>query len=355
MTIQAEVIADSITQSCDYKGYDTSRKEHRITTVALKYPRFIHAELMTHRVFSRNASSSRAIPVERMIEFIKEDTAMPIHWGKNQPGMQAREENNTPVVTELPCLWDTVLDDDEDSETFGKYLEVAYKSPIELTPEEAWFEARDRAIEVALAFHKAGYHKQIVNRILEPFSHINVLVTATDWDNFFELRDHPDAQPEIKALAQAIKHAMDTSVPEWKARGEWHIPYVEAEDLATIAYSLELSREKEYTPENLTRLALQVSAARCARVSYKTFDGKRSTVEKDLKLFEQLASGRPLHASPLEHQAAPATGPFEWINPVSGLYMISDDDVRMKQRNFSGWVQHRAFWEDSIEKGEARA
>jgi thymidylate synthase ThyX len=350
MTIQAEVIADSITHSPDFKGGYTSPNYHRITTVALKYPRFIHAELMTHRVFSRNASSSRAIPVERMIEFIKEDTAMPIHWGKNQPGMQAREEHDAPIG--LP--WFSHEEQSEHPETGDLFL-TRYHELTGVDREHAWLEARDRAIEVALAFHKAGYHKQIVNRLLEPFSHINVLVTATDWDNFFELRDHPDAQPEIRALAQAIKKAMDDSVPENKRRGEWHMPYIDLQTYMDAAYYLRSSTDLEPGSSEIQRLCLKVSAARCARVSYKTFDGKPSTVEKDLKLFDQLAAGRPLHASPLEHQAAPAAGPYEWVNPVSNTYMTSDDDVRMNQRNFSGWVQHRAFWEKSIEKGEARA
>lgn len=336
MTIEAKVIADSVARSHDYKESDSCKRDHRITTVALKYPRFIHAELMTHRVFSRNASSSRAIPVERMIEFIKEDTAMPIHWGKNQKGMQASKESYPTV---------------EIVRSGGYFMP---EDTVTFSCEEQWLKARDAAIDAAMSFHEAGYHKQIVNRLLEPFAHINVLVTATDWDNWFELRDHPDAQPEIKALAQAIRKAMAESTPNRVERSEWHMPYINLDTCVEAAMWHRTITGEAPSVIDVRKICLKVSAARCARVSYKTFDGKTSTVEKDLNLFEQLAGGRPLHASPLEHQATPTSAPYAWINPVSGEYMISDDDVRMKQRNFTGWVQHRAFWEDSIKKGEAR-
>lgn len=141
MTISAIVIADTI-----------SPAGKRITTLQLRYPRMVHSEFMTHRVFSRNASSSRAIPVERLIEDVLRDTAMPIHWGKNQPGMQARKKHDAPVLLD------------------GTFV----------SNENAWLAARDQAIEAARAFTKAGYHKQIVNRLLEPFAHINVVVTATE-------------------------------------------------------------------------------------------------------------------------------------------------------------------------------
>ena len=290
MTILAESIAASI---CNGK---------RIDTLRLRYPKFIHGEFMTHRVFSRNASSSRAIPVERMIEDIKRDTAMPIHWGKNQAGMQAREEHRERIKS-----WD--FTGPINHPTLG---EVGGDSWSTL---EAWNFARDNAIKMALAFHKAGYHTQIVNRLLEPFLHINVVVTAPEWDNFFELRDHEDAQPEIRALAQAIKKAMASRDPVELKFGQWHAPFV-------------TGVPDEINPEECYYLLVQ-SVARCARVSYLTHDGKPSTLEEDETLFKKLVGSRPLHASPLEHQATP--DPSHWY--------------KHQWANFRGWRQFRKIHE----------
>lgn len=298
MTITAKIIADSI-----------SNTAHRITTFQLRYPRFIHAEFMTHRLFSRNASSSRAIPVEKQIEMIREDTAMPSHWGKNQSGMQAEFEQDTPII----------FGDGENG-----------TAQWQATPQEAWEEARDRAITVAEGFVAAGYHKQIVNRILEPFSHISVVVTATDYANFFHLRSHKDAQPEIKILSDLMGEAMATSTPTFLEHGDWHLPYVLESELDYV-YSHE---NLVHDPEPLTvDKLIQMSVARCARVSYLTHDGKQPSIENDLKLYERLVGSTPLHASPAEHQATPDSMSFScdvkvWDNPhLHG--------------NFTGWNQFR--------------
>lgn len=283
MTITAVIIKDSINTAGT-----------RLTTLQLRYPRFIHAEFMTHRVFSRNASSSRAIPVKRLIQDVIEDTAMPLHWGKNQPGMQAREEHNDQVVVGFGS----------DDYVFG-------------SREEAWNVARDNAIRQAEMFDAAGYHKQIVNRLLEPFTHINVVVSATDWDNFFELRDHPDAQPEIQVLARAMKDAMAGSTPDRLREGQWHVPYVD--------FNEELQLYADRHDLGLIEVARKVSVARCARVSYVTHDGRKTTVEEDVALHDKLVVAEPLHASPAEHQATPAVG--------------------TKDRNFQGWKQYRQWLE----------
>ena len=241
MTITAKVIADSIADGCP-----------RLTTLQLRFPRFILPEFLTHRVFSRNASSSRAIPVERMIKDVIGDPAMPIHWGANKPGMQAGEE-------------------------------------LESGSHE-WLVARGSAVYQAKIMARFGYHKQLVNRLLEPFTHANVLVTATDWDNFFALRDHPDAQPEIQALARAMKFAMNASEPhDVSLNAGWHTPYV---DIGANILSIDD--------------CLRISAARCASVSYKTVDGKPMTVDKALKIYDKLAGSEPKHLSPFEHIARPA-------------------------------------------------
>ena len=265
----------------------------RIDTLLLRYPRFIHAEFMTHRQFSRNASSSRAIPVERLIDDVERDPAMPIFWGKNRKGMQAREE----------------LDED------GQECAI-----------DSWLIAKDNAVRAASGMAAVGLHKQIVNRILEPFAHINVVVTATEWDNFFALRIHEDAQPEIKALAEAIRDALDGATPQILSYSEWHLPFVTDE---------EARREGGLTdPSGNLRV---VSAARCARTSYKTHDGRVSTLEEDIALGERLTKSRPFHASPFEGQATPdikLTSTNDWFEPEL-------------HRNFTGWMQNRAFMEES--------
>lgn len=276
----------------------------RIDTLLLRYPRFIHAEFMTHRQFSRNASSSRAIPVERLIEDIRRDPAIPIHWGKNRAGMQAWEEQNASIHLKEEC-------GDE---------ELHYRCH----PKEAWLEAMDQAIRIAEAFAKAGYHKQIVNRILEPFAHINVVVTATEWENFFGLRIHDDAQPEILALAVAMKEAMEGARVQELVYGEWHLPFVSSEEIA-----------EHSGLSDPTGILRTVSAARCARTSYRTHDGRVSTIEEDTALGERLTASRPFHASPFEQQATPdyyVDQSIEWSPP----------DL---SRNFVGWIQNRAIME----------
>ncbi len=285
--ITAKIIADSI-----------SPWGQRITTFQLRYWRGIHSELMTHRVFSRNASSSRAIPVRKMIDQVRNDPAMPIHWGKNQSGMQAK---------------------------------------VELSPEpmqqakEQWLLAAEMAADIAERMNEIGLHKQVANRILEPFQYIEVVLTATDFDNWYELRHHEDAQPEIFALADAMKKEHEASEPKLLAPGEWHLPYI-----------TEFEREKYPTD-----VLLQVSAARCCRVSYLRHDGQAPDVAKDIELCERLVGSRPLHASPFEHQATPD----QWLDP-SWFGRLIGNKGRYSQPNrhgnFKGWVQHRKLIEEKF-------
>lgn len=288
MTITVKTIADSI-----------SSAGQRITTLQLRYPRFIHAEFMTHRMFSRNASSSRAIPVARIIEDIIEDPAIPVHWGANQPGMQAHAE-----------------------------LEPEARKIAQLH----WLDARDQMIIQVQDLVKLGLHKQVANRILEPWSHINVVVTATSYANFFALRCHPDAQPEIKELAETMEHAMQLSVPSLVEEGGWHLPYVNWNEEFSQAYAYakhgRITRD-EPKPDELIKILRKVSTARCARVSYLTHDGRKTTVQEDVELHDKLVVAVPLHASPAEHQATPDQnfGPA-WAHPEL-------------HGNFVGWQQYR--------------
>lgn len=305
MTISAYIVKDSI-----------SPTGVRLTTFQLRYPRFIHAELMTHRVFSRNASSSRAIPVAKMIEDLRRDPAMPIYWGSNKPGMQAGDELS-----------------DFDQENC----------------KDQWILAMSEMIDRAEKMMDLGLHKQIANRILEPWAHINVVCTATDWENFYTLRRHADAQPEIKMLADLMYEAQQNSDPQPLEPEEWHLPYITKEDWSSAHY---LAKQKRITRDEpmydeLVENLKKVSVARCARVSYLTHDGRPTTLDEDLTLYERLVVSQPLHASPAEHQATPDIyvvredlrkqveadqGPpingWSWKN--SGLH-----------GNLRGWIQYR--------------
>ena len=260
----------------------------RITTLQLVYPRFIHAEAKTHRILnigdnsydllqetgfmdcdelSRNASSSRAIPVAKIIEQVRNDPAMPCHWGKNQPGMQAWEELT------------------------GEALQMT---------QGYWRAAAHAAADTAKMMNFYGAHKQVANRILEPFQWMHVIVTATEWTNFFKLRLHPDADPNIYALAYAMKEAMLWSVPEER---DFHAPYV------------------SQVRQDFTESEAMVSAARCARVSYLNHDGSKPDWDKDTALALALKSSG--HASPFEHVAVAFEGDHAnfkgWRSFRSGL------------------------------------
>jgi hypothetical protein len=264
-------------------------------TFELRYPRAIHAEFMTHRVFGRNASSSRAIPVKRLIEDVMTDPFIPLHWGKNQKGMQAYEQNDAPVSVNPGWV---------------------------MTNECAWLHARDQAVKVAEAFDAAGYHKQVINRLLEPWAHINVVATASQLANFFHLRDHPAAEPHIRILAGEMKHSfVEAKVQEiWP--GDWHLPYVTGTEWALFP-----SDSYDDAVQSLVKL----SVARSASVSYKTVDGKTMTWEQATRIYDQLLVDVPIHASPAEHQFTcdetrdnplPEGDPLyelgKWQNPFKG-------------------------------------
>jgi hypothetical protein len=285
MTVTAKVIEKSI-----------SHHGVVLTTYLLRYPRFIHADFMTHRVFSRNASSSRAIPTERLIASIEEDPANFEHWGRNQKGMQAREELQGEALNRVKQSWHN-----------AGAIACAIACAI----------ARDMA--------RDGAHKQIVNRTIENHGHINVVLTTTEITNWDELRAHPDADPTIEVLARAMQAA--TAAVEPVLRGfdrtvtrNWHLPFVST--LERAAHGNE--------PIYLAKL----SAARCARTSYLTHEGKAPNAPDDFRLFNDLVGARPLHASPVEHQGTPAV----LATTQSG--------------NFRGWRQFRKVVEAHVECGE---
>lgn len=288
MPISAEIIADSI-----------SPAGHRLTTFKLRYPKFIHGEFMTHRVISRNASSSRAIPISKMIQEVEDDAfrAAPIYWGREQKGMQSGGE--------LPDI------DDYYSKSQAQYV---------------WRQAALSAVMHAKEMAKIGVHKSIVNRILEPFSHINVVATATEWANFFGLRLREDAQPEMRELAIAMWEVRKANTPTLLQPCQWHLPFITKDEITTSSHA---SRSTDW-------LLIKVSVARCARVSYESFEtGKRSTIKEDLKLYNRLVGAQPLHASPAEHQATPDTF-IAGYNFGEGCW-----DQPKEHGNFIGWRQYR--------------
>ncbi len=250
----AKVIADSI-----------SPTGHRLITLECEFHRFVLAEFNTHRAFSRNSASSRAIPYQKMREKALHQTAYPVSWPEEQKGMQG-----------------------------GEQLSIKKR----MLSKDYWDSALYAAIRSADDLHKIGVHKSVINRLLEPFIPHKCIISATDFSNFFEQRLHEDAQPEIRQLAIAMKAAIDSSEPDEVEWQEWHAPYSPSQEEI-----LDSSWQNYFDSPQDAMLA--VSVARCARVSYETHDGVRD-VEKDFDLYFRLKNHKPAHASPFEHVARPA-------------------------------------------------
>lgn len=305
-----------------------------VYTLRLRYPKFIHAESLTHRILeiqpdlrisydvpdglmydsdlSRNASSSRAIPVKRMIEDVKRDPVIPLWWGKNEPGMQAKAELE------------------------GEALRMA---------QWVWEQTRLDAIKHAELMAYYGAHKQIVNRIIETYSHINVVVTGTEWNNFFALRRHEDAQPEIRDLADKIWEAMQTCTVQDLKEGEWHLPFVDEADREAAYRFCKQGRITRDEPslEEINKILLKISVARCARTSYFTFEGKPSSVQDDILLFDKLLVKIPLHASPAEHQCTPDERDFNHVRLTGPQRVEFFEDWKHPKLhgNLKGYMQFR--------------
>jgi thymidylate synthase ThyX len=241
------------------------------------FPRIALADFNTHRVFSRNSSSSRAIPVEKLLEKVRTNPFVPDYLGANQPGMSA------------------------DNELTGDARQAAI---------DEWLKARDDAVAHAEKLVEIGLHKQLTNRLIEAFTWHTVIVTASEWENFFALRANPDAQPELRRVAELMKDAYRTSIPTPLEDGQWHLPLLQDD-------------EQDWATENIED-AIKVCCGRSARVSYLTHDGKRDHA-KDIELYDRLTEGG--HMSPLEHVARPMTSEELEAGEWSG--------------NFRGWHQHR--------------
>lgn len=285
MTISAKVICDSI-----------NPRGVRITTFELDYPRLIHSEFMTHRMFSRNAASSRAMPVSSVISLVETNPAMPVHWGKNQPGMQAKEE-----------------------------LDEVTKAGVQ----ELWLEASKQAVSIAKVMNDMQVHKQVVNRVLEPFQHIKVVLTMTERANWYWLRDDTDADPTIHALARQMKVAEDRSTPWELSYGQWHVPYVN-QIHSKHFQSFTDGDGKLISVED----ALKISASCCAQVSYRKQDG---SLEKAETVFKRLIESEPVHASPVEHQALCFDNTYYWPEGVTHRTR----DGTYWSGNLRDWIQYR--------------
>lgn len=301
----------------------------RLSTFLWTYPRWIHAEGRTHRLLSigedfeilvptpspmesvdlsRNAASSRAIPVQKMIDAILADPAVPLFWGKNVGGMQAKEELGPVERQRAYDIWMQSMES-----------QIAYAKAM-------------CALGIDDDSRPISAHKQIVNRMLEPYMHIKVLVSATEWSNFIGLRDHGDAEPHIQLLAQETRKELEKPAMQELQEGQWHMPFVGKwsslpmkGDGSGVAYVDDFIKQ---------------SVACCASTSYKTVDGFDMTPDRAIALHDKLVSASPLHASPAEHVAqadrlhiaheddAGAWHPERWENPK-------------EHGNFVGFRQYR--------------
>lgn len=318
--ITAKVIADSI-----------SPADVRITTFELEYPRIIHSELMTHRVFSRNAMSSRAIPIATMIQQVINNPARPVRFGANQPGMQDKGGDHT------------------------VQLGAGY------TAEEWWQLAALSAAKFAEEFALQGYHKQIGNRLLEPFQRMKTVLTATEFENFWWLRVDKDADPTIYALADEMHKAFTASKPELLKPGQWHTPYVHhSTKVDDSFYGYYVVDDNDFPVDLTEKEALAISASCCAQVSYRRLN---NTKDKALDIYEKLLSGNKVHASPFEHQATPIQGEFSQYGydpsvnlpgyPASWEEGIThvDRHGQFWSGNLRGWVQHRQSVPNNVVSG----
>ena len=359
--IKAEIIADSINPQGD-----------RITTYLLTFPRFILAELNTHRVFSKNSASSRAIPFNKMVKMVEEDPFIPIAWQKDHKGMQGGEYiTDSDMIEYREDLW----------------LEASFKS-IEMA-KRLNYNIPNFDGKIPEGEDREGVTKQLCNRLLEPFMWHTVLLTGTEFENFFSLRcpqyevpytwdevtkvfksrkdaikywqDKADIDPSIgkpkdisdlewlklnkgqaeihmQALAEAMWDAYNESIPKKLQAGEWHIPFGDKIDYALDKWNF-LPNTIELWGKDMSEYGIKISTARCARLSYMTFDGEID-YEKDLKLHDSLLESR--HASPFEHCCRALTE--EEYNILGKMVLHPENGYVFENGwvdNFKGFISYR--------------
>lgn len=374
--IEAKIIADSI-----------SPQGNRIISYLLTYPRFIHSELMTHRMFSRNSASSRAIPFEKMVKMVEEDPFIPIAWQKDHKGMQGTEYFDPNQSFRVEDFLESLktLSDKIDVTLYhriiGKYSDLSMTLPA------WWLFTRDKVLEASILLNVFGVTKQICNRLLEPFMWHTTLVSATEFSNFFKLRcpeynylfdfykskkdvlkaskdgkyndgrnfsdfttedwlgiNSSQAEIHIQALAEAMWDAQNESTPNQLKAGEWHIPFGDRMDdfqLQTYLYNLQSADDNVNFGEIVVEdeLKIKIATARCARLSYMTFDGEIA-YEKDLKLHDTLLESG--HASPFEHACRVLTNEeYESCGKIIPLENGTFEFQKGWVDNFRGYKSHR--------------
>lgn len=280
MTYDVKVLADSI-----------SPDGVRLTSMICTYPRFIHSEMLRHRVFSHSVASSRAIPTEKQIERVRTDPFVPETFNKRVKGMGVGDELDPKMQMEARI---------------------------------AWIAAAEDAALHAEALNEIGIDKSRANRLLEPFLLVDDIITSTEWSNFFALRDHPAAQPEFQILARLMRETMETNEPQKLAYGQWHLPLVTSDELAELCAD----------PHLLTMFKM-VSAGRCARVSFDRHNDEETRKASYERAEKLITSG---HLSPFEHIARPIDDMGEGGKPDYGMW---GPESAVFVGNFRGWVQFR--------------
>lgn len=289
----------------------------RLTTMEVTFPRNILAEVNTHRMLSKSSASSRAIPVEKMLKRVALDPYVPPSWGKNQKGMQAEVE-----VSEYEAA----------------------------RAREEWFMTSREVIQRVDALMQIGIHKQITNRLLEPFLWHTCILTGTEWSNFFHLRNNPQASPDFQTIAAMMQKLYEESEPVQVGYESWHLPLIHDEDVRAVAVldgdSKAVAAGGDW-PERRYAQLTKISVARCARVSYLTHDGKRD-LQADIDLHDRLLTSG--HMSPFEHVARPATEDDDVFMMCKANEYNRSGPSQWWSGNFRGWVQYRKTipYEDDI-------
>lgn len=311
---EVEILADSfvrVDKELNPDGY------HRITTIRIVFPRIVLAELNTHRLLSRNSASSRAIPFRNMQQRVIDNPFIPNRFPKTHTGMQASE-------------W------------------IEAENPDYQILVDNWLWARDMAVDVATALEWLGISKQLVNRFLEPVLMHEVIVTATEWENFFALRADDAAQNEIRIIAELMLRAMNESTPVELIPGQWHVPFGDQFDEERMRITLQSLTNEEIIVESVNELGRMIAVARCARISYLNYTGKDDYVA-DAKLYLRLKESG--HMSPFEHvaQAMTSTQYREYTQTAPGLVEFGWCG------NFRGFIQlRRKFPRDTENRRDTR-
>jgi thymidylate synthase ThyX len=332
-------------------AHSVSPQGIEMITFEIEYPRLILAELNTHRDKSRNSFSSRAVPFEKMIQQL---TGRPVRFGANQAGMQDKGEDFKAAVKYKKSLLNGVPED------------------MSMDVFSAWEWAKQNAICHAKALYEAGYHKQVYNRLLEPFQMMKTVISGTEWANFWWLRDDEAADPTIAELARCMREAQRKSKPFLLHAGEWHLPYIDMniaimpdgsrEQIFTIDEHFILKGENKLLPHLTLEQAIKISCARCAAVSYRN---EGYGLEKSLEVYDRLVGSEKKHASAFEHCATPMAtrqgmpmsicgrvnlpfSPGTWEEGISHV----DRKGNLWSGNLKGWIQYRKLIKGENYEGE---